>query len=284
MIRIVRAPIRIDFAGGTTDIVAFANRFGGAVLNGAINRYVTGKLIATKEKTILSYYDNVPTSSGLGTSGAMNVVWLSLVTGLKDRVKIAETVFDLEKAMNVVGGKQDQYAACFGGVNLWEFKNNKVIRKEINLRKNFIHELENKLLLVYTGKPRYSSNVNKAMIENFKKNKVNVVNALKNIKEIAYEMYRVLKKEELDEFAMLMNEEWFNRKKLHKLVTNQRLESLIKLGLNNGARAAKVCGAAGGGSILFYSDNKNRLKQKLKREEVIDFNFDFEGLIVKEVG
>ncbi|HOU79541.1 MAG TPA: hypothetical protein PLA55_03965 [Candidatus Pacearchaeota archaeon] len=274
------APVRIDFAGGTTDISPFKDEYGGCILNAAINRYVVGELKADDKKTHLEYTGNIPTSSGLGTSGVMNLVWLSLITQQKGKldsnakIKLAETVYGIEQAMGLVGGKQDQYAAAFGGINFMEFKKDKVKVHRLNLRKEFIKKLEDKLVLIYTGKPHFSGNTNKAMMDNLRKGKNNV--NLLRIKNIAIEMKNALLKEDLERFAELMNEETRERKKLHESIVPESTQKIISLAMKNGAIAAKVCGSGGGGSILFFGDKK-KLKQKFK-DKVIDFKFDFEGL------
>ncbi len=283
MIKIARAPVRIDFAGGTTDIYPFTHRYNGCVLNAAINRYVKGKLTSTKDETKLSYYADIPTGSGLGTSSSMNVVWLGLVSNIKDKKNVADTVYRLEQDMEIVGGKQDEYAAAFGGINFLEFNKDRVVRTAVNINKKVISKLESSLLLVYVGKPRYSSRINGLVIKNLRNNHKATIAALKNVKEIAIEMKESLEHSRMERFSRLMNEEWLNRKRLHPMVTNARLDGLIRKGMENGARAAKVCGAAGGGSILFYASNKPKLINKLKHEKIIDFKFDFNGLMVKEV-
>ncbi len=274
------APVRIDFAGGTTDISPFKDKYGGCVLNAAINRYVIGELKVDNKKTHLEYTGNVPTSSGLGTSGVMNLVWLSLISqGINNfnseyKKKLAERVYGIEQAIGLVGGKQDQYAGAFGGINFIEFKGNKVEVKRLNLRKKFIRKLESKLILVYTGKPHFSGNSNKAMMDNLIKGKNN--KNLLRIKKIAIEMKNALLNEDLDKFSKLMNEETREREKLHKSIIPENIKKIIALGIENGATAAKVCGSGGGGSILFFGDKK-KLKEKFGRR-VIDFKFDFKGL------
>ena len=269
----VIAPVRIDFAGGTTDIYPFT-KIGGAVLNVAINKYVVGKLIRTNKKTELKYSGNIPTSSGLGTSGVMNLVWLALISEEKNKLKLAEKVYNLEQALRQTGGKQDQYASALGGINFLEFKNNKVKVTQLKLKSSTIKELENNLVLVYTGKPHYASTANKSMMDNLLKGKTK--QNLIEIKKIAYKMKKALEKSDLPKFAELMNKETEQRKKLHKNIVPKRLEKFIEQGKNNSAIAAKILGSGAGGSILFFGDKK-KLKKKFKKN-VIDFKFDWQGL------
>jgi len=274
------APVRIDFAGGTTDISPFKDKYGGCVLNAAINRYVIGKLVVDNKKTHLEYTGNIPTSSGLGTSGVMNLVWLTLISqkvkdlNSKYKKELAETVYKIEQVMGLVGGKQDQYASAFGGINFIEFKKNEVKINRLKLSKSFIEKLESKLVLVYTGKPHFSGNSNKAMMDNLIKGKNN--HNLLRIKKIAIEMKNALLSENLDKFSELMNEETKEREKLHKSIVPENIQRIIASGMENGATAAKVCGSGGGGSILFFGD-KQKLGAKFK-EKIIDFRFDFKGI------
>src|SRR3989344_1560404 len=141
-----RAPVRIDFGGGTTDVYPFTN-YGGAVLNAAIDKYVHGSILKLNDRTVLEYHADIPTSSGLGTSSAMNVVWLALTSNIRDKKKIAEMVYEVEKSTGIVGGKQDQYAAALGGINFLSF-GKKVSVERLNLKKSFLNELEKKLFLL----------------------------------------------------------------------------------------------------------------------------------------
>ncbi|MBU2576489.1 MAG: hypothetical protein KKF50_02095 [Nanoarchaeota archaeon] len=281
----VQAPVRVDFGGGTTDIYPFTHTHGGAVLNCGINRYVVGKIVKTDKSVHLEYTGHTPTSSGLGTSGVMNLVWLALISQIKlkrkgavsfkNRMELAEGVYALEQSMGLVGGKQDQYAAAFGGINYIEFKGDKVKIEQLKLSSQFVKKLESKLVLIYTGKPHFSGNTNKDMMDDLKKGK-NTKNLIK-IRDIAKGMKNALKKEDLHRFSELMNEETIERKKLHEGIIGSRLQSFIDKGFKNDAIAAKVCGSGGGGSILFFTDKKKKLS-KVFGDKVIDFKFDFGGL------
>jgi len=277
MVKKVRAPVRIDFAGGTTDISPFRDKYGGAVLNASINKYVVGELDATNTMTHLEYTGNIPTSSGLGTSSAMNVVFIALITHLKDKNKISEAVYNLEHSISEsrVNGKQDMYAAAFGGINYMEFIGDKVKVYPLNLKKEFIKELEKRLVLVYSGKPHLSGSSNKAMIDNLIKGKND--KELLRIKEIAGEMKKSLLKGDLYEFAYLMNKETEQRAKLSKITLSPQLKQIIDSGMKNGAIGAKICGSGGGGSILMFAEDKNKLIKHFGKK-VIPFKFDFEGL------
>jgi D-glycero-alpha-D-manno-heptose-7-phosphate kinase len=273
-IKKVRAPVRIDFGGGTTDISPFKDKYGGAVLNAAINKYIYGELISSQSRVGLKYYGDIPTSSGLGTSGVMNLIWLSLISKTRDRIHLAEQVYGLEQSMGLVGGKQDQYAAALGGINFLEFKKDKVKIQRLNLSKNLIKELEDHLILVYTGKPHFSGHANSKVIENIKKGK-NVKNLIE-IKNIAIEMRGALLRKDLEAFSRLMNRETQERNQLHKILIPLHTKEIIKHGIRHGAEAAKICGSGNGGCVLFFG-NKKRLKDEFK-SKVIDFKFDFKGL------
>jgi len=284
-IKKVQAPVRVDFGGGTTDIYPFTHTHGGAVLNCGIDRYVIGKIVKTDKDVHLEYTGHTPTSSGLGTSGVMNLVWLALISQIKlkrkgaisfkNRMDLAKHVYSLEQSMGLVGGKQDQYAAAFGGINYIEFKGDKVKLEQLKLSPSFIKKFESKLVLVYTGKPHFSGNTNKSMMDNLKKEK-NTKNLVR-IKNIAKEMRNALKKEDLYKFAKLMNEETVERKKLHRGIVGPRLQSFIDKGMKNGAIAAKVCGSGGGGSVLFFTDKRSKLIKAFGKN-IINFKFDFGGL------
>src|SRR5438128_2128271 len=132
MIITSRAPVRVDFAGAWTDVNIFARGAGGAVVNAAIDKYVEGRLEtvedpgAGEEGMRVSYHSNLPAGSGLGTSSALNVCWLSLIqpeveAGTEYRKRIAELAYQLEEILGILGGKQDQYAAALGGFNYTTF-------------------------------------------------------------------------------------------------------------------------------------------------------------------
>jgi D-glycero-alpha-D-manno-heptose-7-phosphate kinase len=192
----------------------------------------------------------------------------------KTRAELAERVYDLEQAMGIVGGKQDQYAGAFGGINFLEFKGDRVKIDRLRLKKGFVKEFEDNLVLVYTGAPHLATSSNARSLENMKKGK-NVKHLIK-IRNIARQMRRALLRKDLEKFGKLMNEETKERRKLHSNMLPKSVQGFLRQGFSHGASGAKLCGSGSGGSILFLGDKK-RLR-KVFRRKVIDFKFDFEGL------
>jgi len=220
--------------------------------------------------------------TGMGSSSSYTV---GLIKGLNAMVRryistqeLAEEACKIE--IDLVGkpiGKQDQYAAVLGGINFLKFNNShQVTIERIKLRTDIKRKLESRLFLDYTG-PRMSSDINDSVVKNFLNKNKKTVEVFKEIIENVKHMRSDLKNNDLEHFADCLNREWALRKKLHPQVTTKKIEERIKFAMDNGASAAKVCGAGGGGSILFYAENKKELIKKF-HNKLIPFKFDNEGL------
>ena len=342
-----RAPVRIDFAGGWTDVALFTQDSPGAVVNAAINiySYVTAKKLPSKkvetkqygyrhfneieDKSVKIYsadFDiyqeaedvkkleyngsidlakaaikkmdlghgveiitrsNAPAGSGLGTSASMGVALIGALAILMDipllPYQYAEMASSIERhELNILGGKQDQYASAMGGINFMEFSGEEVKVSKLQLSPSIICELEKSLILCYTGKSRLSSNIHQNVVDAYLNSNNETVSALQNLKQIAVEMKNVLLKDDLLSFGRLLNENWENQKRLHYSVTNPQIDSLFDLALKNGAIGGKAEGAGGGGCLLFYCpyDEEHLVRNKLEDEGVtiINCSFDFEGM------
>lgn len=300
---IVSAPVRIDFAGAWTDIQPFAKAEGGAVLNAAIDRHVQGVLEIREEKSkskgmdaarilsqssgiSISYGSDLPTGSGLGTSAAMNVVFLFLIRyelfkNEKPEV-IAEAAFEMEQLLRIKGGKQDQYASALGGINFMTFTERVKVQR-LNIKKSVREGLEKNLVLCYSGKSRLSGNIHDKVWARYLKGET--VSAFQGLKRIACEMKDSLLKGRLDEFACLLNENWEYQKELDSSVTNPVTEKLFAEAFENGAIAGKACGAGGGGCLLFFCDRgkASAVRKALAAAggKIITFRFSEEGLTWK---
>lgn len=294
-----RAPVRIDFAGGWTDVHIFARGAGGAVVNATINHYVHGKLevldtdeaqstIANaKEGLSVAYQSDLPSGSGLGTSSALNVIWLSLVksqiTSDADRAQIAELAYQLEEMLGILGGKQDQYATAYGGFNFMTF-GDKVEVERLTIPEKMVQDLESRLVLCYTGKPRLSGNIHENVWGAFRKGVPETVNALYYLRNCAIRMRTVLLEGNIDEFAELLSQNWKHQKALDPSVTNDQIEELFQIGYEAGAQGGKACGAGGGGCLLFCAKEGHQTAVSdalsVAGARVIPFQFDFDGLQV----
>lgn len=297
MIVTSKAPVRIDFAGGWTDVDIFAKGAGGAVLNAAIDKYVTGKLEILDgmpgddggfhDGINVSYRSDLPAGSGLGTSSALNVVWLSLVktrvSDVEDRKTIGGLAYELEAILGILGGKQDQYASALGGINFMTF-GEKVDVETLDVPAETLHDLEQRLVLCYTGKQRLSGNIHENVWGSYRRGSADTVNALYNLRNIAFSMRYVLLAGKLDEFADLMNQNWECQKKLDASVTNEQIDTLFAEAFKSGAVGGKACGAGGGGCVLFFAEPNRRgdVEEVVQRlgSRVIPFKFEFGGLQV----
>jgi D-glycero-alpha-D-manno-heptose-7-phosphate kinase len=292
MILKVKAPVRIDFAGGWTDIELFAKSEGGAVLNATIDRYVEGRFVASKDEKnesgiSVSYGSVLPAGCGLGTSSAMNVVLLSLIKHETfknaDNSFIAESAFQLEKALGIKGGKQDQYAAAYGGFNFMEFTD-KVSVKKVNIRRSTIDTLERRLILCYSGKSRLSSDIHDKVWDRYINGKNTAdFRALKGVAEL---MRGALESDNLNYFGELLAYNWEYQKALHPEITNEKTEELFKVALINGAISGKACGAGGGGCLLFYCEEDSVPKVEMALEsiggKILPFKFTEKGITWEE--
>lgn len=284
-----RAPVRIDFAGGWTDVPIFAEAVGGAVLNAAVAQYVYGEMETGEDGNGIrvSYHSDLPAGSGLGTSSALNVVWLSLVqsriASQEDRKRLAELAYQLESVLGILGGKQDQYAAALGGINLMRF-DGEVKVEPIRLDPQDVAELESRLVLCYTGQSRLSGNIHENVWGAFRRGNNDTVRALYRLRDIAVEMADVLHKSNWSRFGALLSENWENQKCLDASVTNERIETLFQVAMANGAIGGKAGGAGGGGCLVFFADKgrAEELSQALAAAAVrlIPCKLDFQGLTV----
>jgi D-glycero-alpha-D-manno-heptose-7-phosphate kinase len=294
MIITSKAPVRIDLAGGWTDVDVFAKGAGGAVLNATIDKYIVGKLHSREggedgEGISVSYTCELPAGSGLGTSSALNVVWLSLVKqrvkGMEDRKSIAGLAYELEAILGILGGKQDQYASAVGGISFMTF-GEKVEVESLDVAPEIVRQLEERLILCYTGKSRLSGNIHENVWGSYRHGDQGTVNALYGLRNTAYSMRYVLMNGQLGELANLMNKNWEYQKALDPSVTNDQIEQLFATAMNSGAIAGKACGAGGGGCVLFFAEPEHRGDVERAVESLgcrlIPFKFEFEGLQVEK--
>lgn len=257
------------------------------LLKGVYNRIVSDfikKPLSFKLTTIV----DVPKGSGLGTSSTIVVAiigafaeWLNLPLGDYD---IAHLAWEIERNdLNLAGGKQDQYAATFGGFNFIEFSGDKgVIVNPLRIKSLYKQQLEWNLLLYYTGTGRDSAEIIKDQAKRFKNQKSNAVVAAHAIKEISYRMKETLLKGEIDNIGNLLDISWNNKKMMSSEISNTVLDEIYTTAISAGASGGKISGAGGGGFIMFYcpKNTKQQVINSLQRFGGRAYNYVFvdEGL------
>lgn len=329
-----RAPLRISFGGGGTDVSPYPEERGGAVLSVTIDKYAycslggrdddsvnvtsldydlvtryplndklqyDGKLdlvkAATKVMRIkngvdLFLHSDMPPGSGLGTSSTMTVAlvgalkhWLRLPLSDYD---IAELAYRIERQeAGIQGGRQDQYAASFGGFNFIEFLGEKTVVNPLRVKGEIINELEYRLMLCYTGKTRLSAGIIADQVRSYTEKKEDVVRALDETKALAIAMKNALLLGQVEEFGCLMNQAWQSKKRFTPRITDSHIDELYSVAGQNGAIGGKLLGAGGGGYLLLLCefDKRHVLARKLEEHggKVVNFAFELNGVQTWEV-
>jgi D-glycero-alpha-D-manno-heptose-7-phosphate kinase len=233
------------------------------LLKGIYNRVVKDFTNKPLSFTLSTYVD-APPGSGLGTSSTLVTAilgafseWLKLPLGEYDLARLA---YEIERIdLNMAGGKQDQYAATFGGVNFMEFyKDDKVIVNPLRIKTDILNELAYNLVLYYTGTSRVSAQIIEAQQKNVQQKKEKSIEAMHNIKKQATIMKEALLKGNLEEIGKIMDYGWQQKKQMANNITNNNIDALYNNVLNAGATGGKMSGAGGGGFMFFYCPKNTR--------------------------
>ncbi len=312
MIVRARAPLRLGFAGGGTDLSPFCDRFGGSVLNATIGLYAHTHLLpaegecvefraadsgevaieravsqveakgplalhkAVYNRIVRDYRNgealpikivthcDAPPGSGLGSSSTLVVSmikafveWLHLPLGEYD---VAHLAFEIERRdLGFSGGRQDQYAATFGGINFMEFyAHDRTIVNPLRVKNWILSELESSLVLYFTGVSRVSSTIIDEQTRNVVDGNADAIEALKELKEDAIGMKEALLKGEFAKFAHYLGRAWLAKKRTAGSVSNAKLDEVFQAAERAGALAGKISGAGGGGFAMFMTDPAKR--------------------------
>ena len=227
----------------------------------------------------LTYEADLPARSGLGTSSSFAVGMINAFYALKgkyaDKKKLADAAIYLERELcKEAGGWQDQIAASYGGFNRINFNSDgyEVLPLIINPERK--RQLNNNLMMFFTGFTRFSSDVQKANASN----KADKVNQLKEMLALVDEAEKVLvdKQSDLDEFGRLLDHTWRIKRKTGNTVSTNSIDELYDKGLKAGALGGKLLGAGGGGFLVFYVEPDQQEKVKKAMEDLLYIPFEFE--------
>jgi D-glycero-alpha-D-manno-heptose-7-phosphate kinase len=225
----------------------------------------------------LSTYVDAPAGSGLGTSSTLCVAiisafseWLNLPMGEYDMARMA---YDIERNfLGMAGGKQDQYAATFGGFNFMEFFGEKVIVNPLRVKEKYLNEMENNVLLYYTSTSRLSSTIIEEQQKNVTNKKEKSIDAMHKLKEQSIMMKEAILTGKLDMIGEILNFGWTFKKQMADGISNGLIDEIYETAMINGATGGKISGAGGGGFMIFYCPGNTSFKV---RQALSTFGGDF---------
>jgi D-glycero-alpha-D-manno-heptose-7-phosphate kinase len=318
---VTRTPVRIPLGGGGTDLPSYYTQYGGSLLSAAIDKYIYVTVNKRFEDSIrVSYSEteiadtagqirhpivrealrllnidsgveitsiaDVPSNTGLGTSSAFTVGLLhALHTYKKEKVSaqdLAEEACFLEiELLKGPIGKQDQYAAAYGGLISLEIDrlgNTRV--EQLHLSEDARDQLESNTLLFYTGIRRSAGKVLAVQNRATSVRREKTVESLHKIKKIGEQAKQAFLEENLDQFGKLLDLHWQTKKKLSGKISSSQVDRWYRVARKNGASGGKLMGAGGGGFFMFYCNNgKNGFRKTMHKEGLkeMPFRIDYEG-------
>jgi D-glycero-alpha-D-manno-heptose-7-phosphate kinase len=231
---------------------------------------------------------DIPAGTGLGSSGSFTTALLRALHMLRNehisRRELAEEACHIE--MDLLGepiGKQDQYIAAFGGITCFHFhRDGTVDVAPLRLATETVNNLEDNLILVFTGFTRAASEILKDQDSRSRQNDSVMLDQLHFVKQLGCETKNALERGDLRRFAELMHIHWEHKRNRTKGMTNSRIDEYYEYARRNGALGGKLIGAGGGGFLLFYTEEKTRLRRALNEAGLreVRWRFDFQGTTV----
>jgi D-glycero-alpha-D-manno-heptose-7-phosphate kinase len=228
---------------------------------------------------------DIPAGTGLGSSGSFTTALLKALHALgKNLVHPAELAaqaceIELDKLGEPIG-KQDQYISAYGGITCFKFMpDGKVEARPLKISEETLYNLEDNLLLFFTGYARSASKILKEQDDKSKQADKAMVENLHFVKDLGRQSQVALESNNLPEFARLMNIHWQHKKERSQSMSNQDINVWYDCAMTNGALGGKLIGAGGGGFLMFYANDKTRLRHALREKGLkeVRFRFDFEG-------
>mgnify|MGYP006410186815 FL=1 len=235
----------------------------------------------------------IPPGSGLGSSGAVTVNMVRLCSKLKNETmtqrQIAEDAFFIQRQiLNLPIGKQDEYAAAYGGLNFIVFSEKEVSVNPIQIDPDTKKSLEKNLLLFFTKKTRQASTILQRQEDSIKGKDTSIIEAMIEVKNNAYHIKEALEVGDLKRFGSLLDQAWNSKKKMSPEISNDYLDRIYEIASQNGALGGKIAGAGGGGYFMFYCEEEKQenLKNAMASEKLafLDFNFSDKGVTILNNG
>lgn len=228
---------------------------------------------------------DIPAGTGLGSSGSFTTALLKALYNFRRRLlhphELAELACDLEiNRLKEPIGKQDQYIAAYGGITCFRFHpDDRVEAYPLKMSSAVVHDLEDNLLLFFTGYSRSAGAILKDQVVRTGQSDQDMVANLHYVKELGLRSKQALEDGNTFLFGQLMHEHWEHKKKRSRGMSNPQIDQWYELALKNGAVGGKLVGAGGGGFLMFYAEDHKRLRQAMTEAglEEVRFRFDFQG-------
>jgi D-glycero-alpha-D-manno-heptose-7-phosphate kinase len=228
---------------------------------------------------------DIPAGTGLGSSGSFTTALLKALHTHRKRLihpgELAELACHIEiDRLGEPVGKQDQYIAAFGGITCFTFRRDDTVESmPLALDMDTMFDLEDNLLLFFTGVSRSAGNILKDQKERTQQSDQDMLSNLHYVKELGYRSREALESGDAARFGELMHEHWMHKKRRSGGMSNPKIDEWYELAMRNGAIGGKLVGAGGGGFLMFYAGDRNKLRHAMAHAglEEVRFRFDFEG-------
>ena len=316
---LVRAPLRISIAGGGTDLPSYYEKFGGSWISAAIDQYIfigikpsfndeyilrysetervksIGAIKHNLIREVLKLHDmppielvslaDAPAGTGLGSSGTFTVSLLRAIYAFKRMYvtpqDLAEEAFNVEKwILNEPCGKQDQYIAAFGGLTCFDVDQAGAVRTyPLHIQPKVLSRLEDNLLMFFTGFTRSSTEMLAEQVTRSEAGDQKMLEDLHFVRELGVKIKQALLAGDLRAFGALMHEHWLRKRERSQGMSNAQIDTWYERARQNGAVGGKLVGAGGGGFLLFYTEEPERLRVAMPEAGLneVRFNFDYDG-------
>jgi D-glycero-alpha-D-manno-heptose-7-phosphate kinase len=329
-----KAPLRVSFAGGGTDVSPYCDEYGGCVLSTTVGMYVYGALEVRLDKQVhifsLDYDEHVkyeldaeihdgdklrflraviarlrpprginlyihsdaPPGTGLGSSGAISALIVGLVNRafnlMMSRYEMAQLAYEVEHDdLGRAVGRQDHYAAVFGGMNFIEFGKDGTLVLPLRVEPWILEELGYHVQMFYTRKKRDSSDLVANQVQFYRERRPETMTALAELKDLTREMQRCLLRGEMRRFGGLLDDCWENKKRMNPSTATPYLDDLYATARRAGALGGKILGAGGGGFFLLWTPfmKKGKVTEAMQRlgAQPVPFVLEANGLSTWEV-
>lgn len=304
---LARAPTRLDFGGGWTDVPPYSDEQGGVVCNVAIARFAVARLSdgagarADDDPLVraalrrsratdvrLSLENDFPFGAGLGGSSAAGVAVAGALARWQGRSVAPEDLAEESRAteveeLGIAGGRQDHYAAVFGGALELSFESGRTTVRRLGLDAEGARRMAERIVVAYTGQSRISASTISGVLDAYVERKPGIVAALAQMKQIARAQARAIEGGNLDDLGRLVGEHWVHQRALHPGITTERIDAVVERATAAGALGVKALGASGGGCVLAIAgrDLRDAVREAIAPlAELLAIGIDMQGFTV----